>query len=247
MFSLKSRRTALLGKRSCAMLKSQMAGVCCRIIIMGLESLMSRVRRRCAFSKVESLSSNLRFLRGIGCLVVAKKIAVSWARSMKSCNGSWTLNRVNILSRPRDNLLVVGSHHGCRSCFLIQITWGLAPALGGGWVYVLGTSLAMVHCVYLNMIFFTDPRHACCSWEVLSHLYCAVLFSRVAEQLSRAWPIVAVSTHVKAGIVAIHAGVVVVPALIRIKARVAFLVKATVNLRSLLVALELSWISVHHA
>ena len=78
MFSLKSRRTALLGKRSCTVLKSLVAlRVCCRIIIMGLESLMSRVRRRCALSKVESLASNLRFLRGIGCLVVAKKITVS--------------------------------------------------------------------------------------------------------------------------------------------------------------------------
>lgn len=206
---------------------------------------MSRVRRRCALSKVESLASNLRFLRGIGSLVVAKKITVSWGRSMKSSVGSWALNHVHILSGPRNDLLV-GSHHRSRSGFLVQITRGLAPALSSSRVG-LGTSLAVMHSVYLNMVFFTDSSHSCGLREVLSHLYCGVLFSRVTEQLSWAWSIVAVNTHVEAGIIAIHAGVVVVSALIRIKVRVTFLVKATVNLRRLLVPLELPWISVHHS
>ena len=250
MLSLQSWRTALLWQ-STSMLNSLMAlRSCCRIIIMGLErSLMSGSGRRCALSKVQSLSTDLRFLRRISCLI-AKKSAVRRVASMKSRNGGWAWNHVTILSSARHDLLV-RSHH-CGRPGLVHVTRSLST-LCGGRVGVLGSGLRMVDGVYLNMVFFTNSCHAACSWEILSHCYWSIFVGLVAEQLlSAAVSIIVAYAHVLAGLVSVetsgmHASVMIMSDLICLKVGVAFLVKATVNVWSLLSPLELHWSSVDHA
>lgn len=220
-----------------------------RIIIMSLErSLMSGSGRRCALSKIESFTTDLRFLRGICCLV-AKKIAVSWVASMKSRNGSWTWNHVTILSSAWHDLLV-RSHHCCRPRLVQVVPWSLST-LCGGRVRILSRSLSMVHGFYLNMVFFTNSCHSTRSWEILSHCYWGIFVWLVGEQLSVAVSIIVVHTHVLTGLVSVEtrgmqATMMIMSDLICLKVGVAFLVKATVNVWRLLSPLELHRISVDH-